>query len=191
VHGVSTRSVDGLVKALGADSGISKSEVSRICAHLDTRLTAFRGRPLDHTRFPCTYLDATYCKARVAHQIVSRAVVIATGITEDGGREVLGVMVGDSETEVFWTQFLRSRCTTSGSPSPAATYPKAAWTRSTPPNPAKAPPHSPTPRTQPMIDHLHHVKGHDPFGDRRRRRARARPAGRHRLCRRKGVRGRH
>ena len=107
LHGVSTRKVDDLVKALGADTGISKSEVSRICADLDTQLTAFRGRPLDHTRFPYVYLDATYCKARVAHQIVSRAVVIATGITEDGGREVLGVMVGDSETEVFWAQFLR------------------------------------------------------------------------------------
>lgn len=108
VHGVSTRSVDDLVKALGADSGISKSEVSRICADLDTQLTAFRTRPLDHTRFPYMYLDATYCKARVAHQIVARAVVIATGITVDGGREVLGVMVGDSETELFWTAFLRS-----------------------------------------------------------------------------------
>ena len=108
VHGVSTRSVDDLVKALGADSGISKSEVSRICADLDHQLTAFRTRPLDHVRFPYMYLDATYCKGRINHQIVSRAVVIATGITEDGGREVLGVMVGDSETEVFWTLFLRS-----------------------------------------------------------------------------------
>lgn len=90
VRGVSTRSIDDLVKALGADSGISKSEVSRICAELDTQLTALRGRPLDHVRFPYVFLDATYCKARVAHQIVSRAVVIATGITEDGGREVLG-----------------------------------------------------------------------------------------------------
>jgi putative transposase len=108
VHGVSTRSVDDLVKALGADTGISKSEVSRICQDLDGQLTAFRGRPLDHVRFPYVYLDATYCKARVEHQIVSRAVVVATGITEDGGREVLGVMVGDSETELFWTEFLRS-----------------------------------------------------------------------------------
>jgi putative transposase len=107
VHGVSTRSVDDLVKALGADTGISKSEVSRICQDLDGQLTAFRTRPLDHVRFPYVYLDATYCKARVQHQIVSRAVVIATGITEDGGREVLGVMVGDSETELFWTEFLR------------------------------------------------------------------------------------
>ncbi|GAA3446724.1 IS256 family transposase [Planomonospora venezuelensis] len=108
VHGVSTRSVDDLVKALGADSGVSKSEVSRICAGLDTELTAFRTRPLEHTRFPYLYLDATYCKARLNHQIVSQAVVIATGITEEGGREVLGLMVGDSETEVFWSQFLRS-----------------------------------------------------------------------------------
>jgi len=107
VEGVSTRSVDDLVKALGADTGISKSEVSRICAALDEPLTAFRTRPLDHTRFPYIYLDATYCKARVNHQIASRAVVIATGVTEDGGREVLGVMVGDSETEAFWTEVLR------------------------------------------------------------------------------------
>ncbi|MFB8778055.1 IS256 family transposase [Streptomyces broussonetiae] len=107
VEGVSARSVDDLVKALGADTGISKSEVSRICAALDEPLAAFRTRPLDHTRFPYIYLDATYCKARVRHQIASRAVVIATGITEDGGREVLGVMVGDSETEAFWTEFLR------------------------------------------------------------------------------------
>src|SRR5213593_2769770 len=69
VHGVSTRSVDDLVKALGGDSGISKSEVSRICAALDEPLTAFRTRPLDHVRFPYVYLDATYCKARVNHQI--------------------------------------------------------------------------------------------------------------------------
>ncbi|WP_338674530.1 IS256 family transposase [Streptomyces sp. SCSIO 30461] len=108
VHGVSTRSVDDLVRALGADSGISKSEVSRLCAGLDAELTAFRTRPLDHTRFPYIYLDATYCKARVNHQIVSQAVVIATGITEDGGREVLGLMVGDNEIEAFWSEFLRS-----------------------------------------------------------------------------------
>jgi transposase-like protein len=108
VHGVSTRAVDDLVQALGADSGISKSEVSRICAALDVELEAFRTRPLDHIRFPYVYLDATYCKARVNHQIVSRAVVVATGITEEGNREVLGVMVGDSETEVFWAAFLRS-----------------------------------------------------------------------------------
>lgn len=85
---------------------ISKSEASRICAALDEPLTAFRTR--DHVRFPYVYLDATYCKARVNHQIVSQAVVVATGITEDGGREVLGLMVGDGESEAFWKEFLRS-----------------------------------------------------------------------------------
>lgn len=102
VHGVSTRSVGDLAKALGADTRVSKSEISRICQDLDGQLTVFRSRRLDHIRLPCMYLGATYCKARIEHRIVSRAVVIATGITEDGGREVLGVMVGDSETEVFW-----------------------------------------------------------------------------------------
>ena len=90
VHGVSTRSVDDLVKALGADTGISKSEVSRICQDLDGQLVAFRNRPLDHVRFPYMYLDATYCKARVNHQIVSRAVVIATGITQDAAARSSG-----------------------------------------------------------------------------------------------------
>ncbi|WP_405803488.1 IS256 family transposase [Streptomyces sp. NBC_00210] len=108
VLGVSTRSVDDLVKALGADTGISKSEVSRICAGMDAELTAFRTRPLDHTRFPCLFLDATYVKARVNHQIVSQAVVIATGVSEQSNREVVGVMVDDSESEASWTAFLRS-----------------------------------------------------------------------------------
>ncbi|WP_234018146.1 MULTISPECIES: IS256 family transposase [unclassified Streptomyces] len=108
VHGVSTRNVDDLVKALGSDTGISKSEVSRICGDLDEQLEVFRTRPLDHTRFPYVYLDATCVKARVDHRIVSQAVVIATGVTQDGGREVLGVMVGDSETEAFWATFLCS-----------------------------------------------------------------------------------
>ncbi|MEV7731578.1 IS256 family transposase [Streptomyces sp. NPDC088921] len=108
VHGVSTRSVDDLVKALGADSGISKSEVSRICGELDEELTAFKERPLEHTVFPYVFLDATYCKARVSHRIVSRAVVIATGISATGHREILGLMVGDSESKPFWTKFLRS-----------------------------------------------------------------------------------
>ncbi|MCX4562157.1 IS256 family transposase [Streptomyces phaeochromogenes] len=102
------RSVDDLVKALGADSGISKSEVSRICGELDEELTAFKERPLDHTVFPYVFLDATYCKARVNHRIVSQAVVIATGISATGHREILGLMVGDSESKPFWTKFLRS-----------------------------------------------------------------------------------
>jgi putative transposase len=107
VCGVSTRSVDDLVAALGIDSGISKSEVSRICAGLDEVVTAFRERRLDHTAFPYVYLDATYLHVRNAtSQVVSMAVVVATGITADGGREVLGLDVGDSEDEVFWRSFL-------------------------------------------------------------------------------------
>ena len=110
VEGVSTRSVDDLVQALGIDSGISKSEVSRICAKLDIEVDAFRNRSLAHVEFPYVYLDATYVKARDTdlHQVVSRAVVIATGITAGGGREILGLAVGDSEAETFWTEFLRS-----------------------------------------------------------------------------------
>jgi putative transposase len=90
LHGVSTRKVDDLVKALGIDSGISKSEVSRICADLDVEVAAFRDRPLTETSYPYVFLDATYCKARVNHRVVSQAVVIATGVTGDGRREVLG-----------------------------------------------------------------------------------------------------
>jgi transposase-like protein len=108
VHGTSTRKVDDLVRALGVDSGISKSEVSRICAELDTEVAAFRSRSLVHTAFPYVFLDATYLKARVDGRVVSRAVVIATGVTADGGREVLGLDVGDSEDGAFWTAFLRS-----------------------------------------------------------------------------------
>src|SRR5829696_6574476 len=108
VHGTSTRKVDDLVKALGVDAGISKSEVSRICAELDGEVAAFRSRPLGHTGFPYVFLDATYIKARVDSRVVSRAVVIATGVTADGGREVLGCEVGDSEDGAFWTAFLRS-----------------------------------------------------------------------------------
>jgi putative transposase len=108
VHGTSTRKVDDLVKALGVDAGISKSEVSRICAELDAEVAAFRSRSLSHTAFPYLFVDATYLKARVDGRVVSRAVVIATGVTADGGREVLGLDVGDSEDGAFWTAFLRS-----------------------------------------------------------------------------------
>ena len=108
VHGTSTRKVDDLVKALGVDAGISKSEVSRICAELDGEVAAFRSRSLAHTAFPYVFVDATYLKARVDGRVVSRAVVIATGVTADGGREVLGLDVGDSEDGAFWTAFLRS-----------------------------------------------------------------------------------
>ena len=108
LHGVSTRKVDDLVKALGIDSGISKSEVSRICGDLDAEVSAFRDRSLADTAFPYVFLDATYCKARVNRRVVSQAVVIATGVTADGRREVLGFDVGDSEDGAFWTAFLRS-----------------------------------------------------------------------------------
>ena len=107
VHGVSTRKVDDLVKALGINTGISKSEVSRICAELDRDLEAFRTRRLDG-EFPYVFCDATYVKARVKGRVVSRAVVVATGVTASGDREVLGIDVGDSEDGAFWTAFLRS-----------------------------------------------------------------------------------
>ncbi len=110
VHGVSTRAVDDLVAAMGSDVGISKSEVSRICAGLDETVAAFRTRTLGHTRFPYVFLDATYLHVREAArgQVVSQAVVVATGVTEDGGREILGLDVGDSEDETFWRAFLTS-----------------------------------------------------------------------------------
>jgi len=108
LHGVSTRKVDDLVRALGADTGISKSEVSRICADLDAEVSAFRDRSLAGQRFPYVFLDATYCKARVNRRVVSQAVVVGTGVAADGRREVLGFAVGDSEDGAFWTQFLRS-----------------------------------------------------------------------------------
>ena len=95
---------------MGVDTGISKSEVSRICEGLDERVDAFRNRTLGHVAFPYVYLDATYVNVRddALGQVVSRAVVIATGITANGAREVLGVDIGDSEDETFWTRFLRS-----------------------------------------------------------------------------------
>ena len=109
VAGVSTRSVDELVAALGAESGISKSEVSRICAGLDEMVEAFRGRSLGHVEFPYVYLDATYLKVRNSvGQPASMAMVVATGITADGNREILGCDLGDSESEAFWQQFLAS-----------------------------------------------------------------------------------
>ena len=108
IEGVSTRKVDDLVAALGVEAGISKSEVSRICGQLDTDIATWRERSLAEQATPYVFLDATYCKARVNGRVVSRAVVIATGVTADGHREVLGVDVGDSENEEFWTAFLRS-----------------------------------------------------------------------------------
>ena len=108
VHGVSTRSVDDLVAALGVDSGISKSEVSRICAGLDREIAAFRTRTLTHTTFPYVFCDATFCKVRVGAHVVSQALVVATGVSAEGTREVLGTAVGDSESFEFWREFLTS-----------------------------------------------------------------------------------
>ena len=108
VHGVSTRSVDDLVAALGVESGVSKSEVSRICAGLDEEIEAFRTRSLTHTEFPYVFCDATFCKVRVGAHVVSQALVVATGVSIDGTREVLGTAVGDSESYEFWREFLTS-----------------------------------------------------------------------------------
>jgi putative transposase len=115
VHGVSTRKVDDLVSALGVDSGISKSEVSRICAGIDEEVAAWLARPLEHIAFRYVFLDATYVKARVGGtgptrkgaRVASQAVVVAVGVSADGRREILGTAVGDSEHETFWTEFLR------------------------------------------------------------------------------------
>ncbi len=99
--GISTRKVDSLVEALCVASGISKSEVSRICAGLDELVKAFLSRPLEHTRFPYVYLSATYLHGRLGRnlQVCSPAVVVAIGINALGYREVLGIAVGDSEAE--------------------------------------------------------------------------------------------
>jgi transposase-like protein len=106
VHGVSTRKVDDLMRALGID-GISKSEVSRICAELDTAVAAFRTRPLtgEHRYL---WVDATYHKVRVDGRVISQATVVAIGVTTNGDRQVLGIDVGPSEDRAFWTAFLRS-----------------------------------------------------------------------------------
>ena len=105
IHGVSTRSVDDLVKALGM-SGISKSQVSRLCAEIDERVTAFLERPLEGD-WPYLWIDATYLKVRQNGRIVSVAVIVAVGVNTDGRREVLGMDIGPSEAEPFWTAFLR------------------------------------------------------------------------------------
>ena len=108
ITGTSTRKVDDLVKALGCDSGVSKSSVSRICKNIDADVAVLRNRDLGHQPFVYLWLDATYVHVRDGGQVVSKAVVIATGLRADGYREVLGVDVGDSENETFWTDFLRS-----------------------------------------------------------------------------------
>lgn len=106
VQGISTRSVDELVKALGM-SGVSKSEVSRLCAELDERVQAFLSRPIEGD-WPYLWIDATYVKNREGGHIVSVAVIVAVAVNTEGQRQVLGMKVGASEAEPFWTEFLRS-----------------------------------------------------------------------------------
>ena len=106
VHGISTRKVDELVKALGLD-GISKSQVSRICQEFDTVVELFRSRQLSEEHV-YLWVDATYHKVRVDGRVVSQATAVAVGVTADGERHVLGVDTGASEDGAFWTAFLRS-----------------------------------------------------------------------------------
>jgi putative transposase len=106
VHGVSTRSVDELVQAMGC-SGVSKSQVSRLCGEIDERVQAFLNRPIEGD-WPYLWLDATYVKVREQGRIVSVAVTVAVAVNTDGRREVLGLAVGPSEAETFWIEFLRS-----------------------------------------------------------------------------------
>lgn len=105
VQGISTRSVDDLVKALGM-SGISKSQVSRLCEEIDERVHAFLSRPIEGD-WPYLWIDATYVKVRQNGRIVSVAVIVAVAVNTDGRREVLGIDIGPSEAEPFWTDFLR------------------------------------------------------------------------------------
>ena len=105
IQGISTRSVDDLVKALGME-GISKSQVSRLCEEIDERVNAFLDRPIEGD-WPYLWIDATYVKVRQNGRIVSVAVIVAVGVNSDGRREVLGMDIGASEAEPFWTAFLR------------------------------------------------------------------------------------
>ncbi len=105
VHGVSTRKVDDLVRALGIE-GISRSEVSRVCTALDERMEAFRNRPLTG-EYPYVWLDATVVKVREGGRVVNMAAVVAVGVTRTGEREVLGFDVGPAESYGFWVSFLR------------------------------------------------------------------------------------
>ena len=106
IQGISTRSVDDLVKAMGM-SGISKSQVSRLCADIDERVKAFLDRPLEGD-WPYLWLDATYIKTRQGGRIVSVAAIVAVAVNAQGRREILGLAIGPSEAETFWTDFLRA-----------------------------------------------------------------------------------
>jgi putative transposase len=106
IGGVSTRRVDDLVQAMGL-TGISKSQVSKLCKDIDERVTAFLERPLDG-EWPYLWLDATYLKQREGGRIVSVAAIIAMAVNSDGRREIIGLKVGPSEAETFWSGFLKS-----------------------------------------------------------------------------------
>src|SRR3954453_17892257 len=105
IQGISTRSVDNLVQAMGG-TGVSKSQVSRLCQEIDEHVGAFLDRPIEG-EWPYLWIDATYVKVRQAGRIVSVAVIVAVGVNSDGRREVLGMDIGPSEAETFWTEFLR------------------------------------------------------------------------------------
>jgi transposase-like protein len=105
IQGISTRSVDDLVQAMGG-TGVSKSQVSRLCQEIDERVGAFLDRPIEG-EWPYLWIDATYVKVRSEGRIISVAVIVAVGVNNDGRREVLGMDVGPSEAETFWTAFLR------------------------------------------------------------------------------------
>src|ERR1700729_2882972 len=105
IQGISTRSVDDLVKAMGM-SGISKSQVSRLCEEIDVRVKAFLDRPIEGD-WPYLWIDATYLKVRQNGRIVSVAAILAVGVNSDGRREILGLDLGASEAATFWTEFLR------------------------------------------------------------------------------------
>src|SRR6188474_3475543 len=105
VQGISTRSVDDLVKAMGM-SGISKSQVSRLCGEIDDKVKAFLARPIEGD-WPYLWIDATYLKVRSNGRVVSVAVIIAVGVNSDGRREGRGIEIGTSEAEPIWTEFLR------------------------------------------------------------------------------------
>ena len=105
IAGVSTRRVDELVQAMGM-SGISKSSVSKLCKDIDERVNAFLKRPLSG-EWPYLWLDATYLKVREGGRIVSVAAIVAVAVTTEGRREIVGLHIGPSEAEVFWTDFLR------------------------------------------------------------------------------------
>jgi putative transposase len=105
IGGVSTRRVDDLVQAMGL-SGVSKSTVSKLCKDIDERVNAFLDRPLEG-EWPYLWLDATYLKVREGGRIVSVAAIIAVAVDAEGRREIVGLHLGPSEAETFWSAFLR------------------------------------------------------------------------------------